>query len=286
MTLPTFFKNLPQSVLILIYIVIVFFLWVIDTMTGPDLSFLVFYLAPIILATWFSGRTTGTVIAVLCAGAWFYSDVVSHSFYSHPMVPYWNVVVKFSVFLIVVQILARLKIYMVREKDLARRDELTGAPNRRSFFERAQIEIDRMHRYKHPFTLAYFDLDNFKYLNDSFGHDTGDRVLRVVASTLIRNIRSTDILARIGGDEFVLLLAETGGEQAQAVIDKLHATLQEKIRKGRWPVSFSIGVITYLRSPSSVDELVKKADTLMYAAKREGKNQVKYAVWRESASAR
>jgi diguanylate cyclase (GGDEF)-like protein len=173
---------------------------------------------------------------------------------------------------------------LIIEKDLARKDALTGAANRRSFFESALIEIDRMHRYKHAFSLAYIDLDDFKGLNDTMGHDTGDLVLRTVASTIIKNIRSTDIFARIGGDEFVLLLSETGIEQAQAVVDKLHAALDERMNRARWPVSFSIGVMTFIRSPSSVDELIKKADALMYAAKREGKNRVKYSVWRESGS--
>jgi diguanylate cyclase (GGDEF)-like protein len=284
MRLSSFISTIPQPLLYLLYSVIVFFLWVFDSLTGPDLSFLVFYLVPILMATWFSGKVAGRFIAVICAVAWFFSDVISHSSYSHPLVPYWNVTVKFFVFLIIVEILSRLKSSLIIEKDLARKDALTGAANRRSFFESALIEIDRMHRYKHAFSLAYIDLDDFKGLNDTMGHDTGDLVLRTVASTIIKNIRSTDIFARIGGDEFVLLLSETGIEQAQAVVDKLHAALDERMNRARWPVSFSIGVMTFIRSPSSVDELIKKADALMYAAKREGKNRVKYSVWRESGS--
>lgn len=284
MRLSSFISTIPQPVLYLFYVVIVFFLWVFDTLTGPDLSFLVFYLIPILMATWFSGKHAGRIIAVICAAAWFFSDVISHSSYSHPIVPYWNVTVKFCIFLIVVEILSRLKDALIIERELARKDGLTGAANRRSFFESAQIEIDRAHRYKHPFSLAYIDLDDFKDINDTMGHDIGDRVLRTIAGTIGKNIRSTDIFARLGGDEFVLLLSETGTEQAQAVVDKLHAALQEKMNKGQWPVSFSIGVMTFIRSPSSVDELIKKADALMYVAKREGKNRVRYSVWKESGS--
>jgi diguanylate cyclase (GGDEF)-like protein len=284
MRLSSFIRTVPQPVLYLFYIVIVFFLWVFDTLTGPDLSFLVFYLVPILMATWYSGKRAGGIIAVICAAAWFFSDVISHSSYSHPIVPYWNVTIKFCIFLIFVEILSRLKDALIIEKELARKDGLTGAANRRSFFESAAVEIDRMHRYKHPFSLAYIDLDDFKGINDTMGHDTGDLVLRTVAGTIIKNIRSTDIFARLGGDEFVLLLSETGAEQAQAVIDKLHAALDDRMNRARWPVSFSIGVMTFIRSPSGVDELIKKADALMYAAKREGKNRVKYSVWKESGS--
>jgi diguanylate cyclase (GGDEF)-like protein len=284
MRLFSFIRTIPQPLLYLLYGVIVFFLWVFDSLTGPDLSFLVFYLVPILMATWFSGKLAGRIFAIICAAAWFFSDVLSHSSYSQPLVPYWNVTVKFCVFLIVVEILWRLKDALAAEKELARKDGLTGAANRRSFFESGLIEIDRMHRYKHTFSLAYIDLDDFKGINDTMGHDTGDLVLRTVSETIIKNIRSTDIFARLGGDEFVLLLSETGVEQAQAVVDKLHAALDERMNRARWPVSFSIGVMTFIRSPSSVDELIRKADALMYAAKREGKNRVKYSVWKESGS--
>jgi diguanylate cyclase (GGDEF)-like protein len=280
------FSRIPQPLLFLLYIIFIFFLLVFDTMTGPDLSFLVFYLIPIITATWFSGKQTGFIISILCAAAWFFSDVMSHSSYSHPVVPYWNVTVKWLIFLIIVEVLSRLKKTLAREMEFARKDELTGAANRRSFFESAQIEIDRTHRYKHPFTLAYIDLDNFKQLNDTFGHEVGDRVLRIISSAIIKNIRSTDIFARIGGDEFVLLLSEAGYDQAHTVIEKIHTLLHEAMTKAKIPATFSIGVVTFLRPPSSVDDLVKKADTVMYSAKREGKNRIRHIIWKESASAR
>jgi diguanylate cyclase (GGDEF)-like protein len=261
-------------------------LWFFDTITGPDLSFLVFYFVPVLFATWFSGRRAGIIFSIMCAGAWFFSDVMSHSSYSHPAVPYWNVAVKCGIFLITVELLFRLKKALTREMELARKDELTGAANRRSFFESAQIEIDRTHRYKHPFTLAYFDCDDFKQINDTFGHVTGDKVLRIICATIINNIRSTDVLARLGGDEFALLLSETGYDQAHAVVEKLNAMLLEKLSKERIAATFSIGVVTFLRPPSSVDDLLKKTDAVMYSVKRDGKNTIKHIIWKESASAR
>ena len=163
---------------------------------------------------------------------------------------------------------------------------MTGAANRRAFFESAQIEIDRTHRYKHPFTLAYIDIDDFKQINDTLGHEAGDRVLRLYGSTLVKNIRSTDVLARIGGDEFVLLLSETGYDQAHTVIEKVNDLLLERMAKAKLPATHSIGVVTFLRPPSSVDDLLKKADGVMYTVKREGKKTIKHIIWKESASAR
>ena len=278
-------KKIPQPLLFVLYVVFILILWLFDTITGPDLSFLLFYLIPVIAATWFSGKRTGIIISVACAAAWFFSDVITHSSYSHPAVPYWNVTVKGVIFLMTVEILSRLKRTLVREMELARKDELTGAANRRSFFESAQIEIDRTHRYKHPFTLAYIDIDEFKQVNDSLGHEAGDRALRTFSGTMLKNIRSTDVLARIGGDEFVLLLSETGYDQAHTVIEKLNVLLQEQMAKAKLPVTFSIGVVTFLRPPSGVDDLLKKVDGVMYTVKREGKKTIKHIVWKESASA-
>jgi|WetSurMetagenome_2_1015567.scaffolds.fasta_scaffold00249_15 diguanylate cyclase (GGDEF)-like protein len=279
-------KTIPQPLLVLLYAAVIFILMIFDVATGPDLSFAVFYLVPILLAAWFSQKPVAYAVTAAGAAAWAYADVVTHAGYSHPVVPFWNIAVEFLVFLVAAELLSRLKDTLIVEKSLARKDELTGAANRRAFYEAAQIEIDRMHRYKHPFTLAYIDLDNFKSINDALGHEAGDRVLRLISAEILRTIRSTDILARVGGDEFVLLLAETGREQAAPVVEKIRAVLVERMRHGGWPVTFSIGAITYLRSPGDVDALVKKADDLMYVSKRGGKDRVSYAVWNESASAR
>ena len=89
-------------------------------------------------------------------------------------------------------------------------DYLSGVANRRLFFELAQAEINKAHRYQRPITLVYFDLDHFKEINDTLGHATGDRVLLLVSHTMKMNIRGSDIIARLGGDEFAIMLPETG----------------------------------------------------------------------------
>jgi diguanylate cyclase (GGDEF)-like protein len=286
MNAAAFIRMIPQPLLVAFYLAVIFMFMVFDVATGPDLSFLVFYLLPILMAAWFSGRRVAYLITVAAATAWIYADVVSHTTYSNPIVPFWNGTVKFCVFLITAEAFVRLRETLQSEKELARKDELTGAANRRAFYESAEIEIDRMHRYRHPFTLAFIDLDNFKSINDGYGHQAGDRALRLIATAIRRSIRSSDIFARLGGDEFVVLLAETGENQAGPVVEKIHFSLVEAMRIGGWPIAFSIGAMTYLRSPGDVDALVKKADDLMYSAKKEGKNRVVYGVWKESATAR
>jgi diguanylate cyclase (GGDEF)-like protein len=127
-------------------------------------------------------------------------------------------------------------------------------------------------------TLAYIDCDNFKAINDCFGHQTGDNLLCSVANTLQKSIRVTDIVARLGGDEFAILLPETGYEQAEVVIRKIQKILLDVMQKNRWPITFSFGVVTFHSPPNTVDEIIKRSDALMYSAKQSGKNMIKHEV--------
>jgi diguanylate cyclase (GGDEF)-like protein len=160
----------------------------------------------------------------------------------------------------------------------ARRDPLAGISNRRHFFELAGTEMVRAQRYKRPFTVAYKDLDNFKAVSDQYGHDVGDVLLGLVSKIMSRNIRSTDTVARLGGDEFALPLPEADVQSAGQVTQKLHKQLLAAMQKKRWPVTFSVGVVTFLTPPSSVDDMIKVVDALMYEAKNSGKDQIKYKV--------
>ena len=100
-----------------------------------------------------------------------------------------------------------------------------------------------------------------------------------MAQTIKNNIRSIDIFARQGGDEFVLMLAETNAESARGIFTKLQELLIETVRKNRWRVTFSIGVVTFYSSPDSVHDMIKRVDSLMYSAKRSGKNSIKYDIY-------
>ena len=104
----------------------------------------------------------------------------------------------------------------------------------------------------------------------------GNRALKTIADTIKSKIRLIDIIARMGGDEFILLLPETDLHQSETVIGKIKQELEEVMKTEHWPVTFSIGVVTVIKAPSSIDEVVRMSDSLMYSVKKSGKNNVKY----------
>ena len=251
---------------------------VIDFLTGGELAFSLFYLIPIVLVTWFSGRNLGLVMSVTSAITWFAADVLTGQSYSHPVFRFWNAAIRLGFFLIVTFLLQALK-GLESEKEQARLDDLTGAGNRRLLFEVGQTELGRSQRYKHPITIVYIDLDDFKNVNDLWGHRVGDHLLCAVVNRARRHLRKTDYLVRLGGDEFIVLFPETDQKAAQITVPKLRFALLDEMQRHNWPVTFSIGVLTCLDAHITTDELIKRADDLMYSVKNNGKNAIAYAVY-------
>ena len=164
-----------------------------------------------------------------------------------------------------------LKSVLEREQFSSRTDHLTGAASSGYFQILLRSEMDRSTRYGHPFTLAYLDLDDFKGINDKFGHTTGDQVLQVVVDQLKRQLRKTDVVARLGGDEFAILLPETDERMAPIVIARTQHGLSDTMAKSNWSVTFSIGVMTFPTSPDTPNDAIRLVDELMYDVKRHGK---------------
>lgn len=250
-----------------------------DFLTGYELSFSLFYIFPISLVTWFTSRRYGLLVSLASAVVWYGADAAAAHQYSHPLIPVWNTLIRFAFFILITFLLAAIQRGAERERELAHTDFLTGAVNSRLFFNLLQMEIDRSQRNRNPFTLAYIDLDNFKQVNDRFGHTTGDEVLRIVVRHCTNHLRKTDVVSRLGGDEFALLLPDTDQQSAQAVLAKMQSSLLEKMRENNWPITFSIGALTCTTAPPSTNELVKMADELMYSVKRESKNAIKYSTY-------
>ncbi|UCG38045.1 MAG: diguanylate cyclase [bacterium] len=162
-------------------------------------------------------------------------------------------------------------------EEMAITDGLTGIPNYRYFIDKLDEEVRRSRRYKTPFTLLLLDLDNFKEVNDTHGHRHGDFVLREVARRLQVGLRETDLLARYGGDEFVLLLTQTDTEGGLRVANQILARLLTPVKANdrEHSIEASIGLVSYDSvNPKSSDDLIVSADNALYKAKELGGNQI------------
>ena len=181
--------------------------------------------------------------------------------------------------------------YKLKE-ELARQattDELTGVRNRRSLFETARQEFTRAHRYKHPLSVLMLDIDHFKRINDRYGHDVGDKVLRTVADACRRELRDSDVLGRLGGEEFGVVLPNTTGAGALAVAERLRICIDALLLEGDWGEEIapkvSIGVAC-LEGAARIEEVLKRADQALYAAKAAGRNRVCTAPLEDSGAGR
>jgi len=162
---------------------------------------------------------------------------------------------------------------------LARTDALTGLPNRRAFFERAEVEIHRSERHAAPLSLIAIDIDHFKKINDRYGHDGGDQVLRAFARSVIGLLRDVDMAARIGGEEFVVLLPDTGQAPARIVAERLRQGLGGlRIRHHDDEIRFTVSLgIAEFRSGETLKTWLARADAALYEAKAAGRDQVRLA---------
>ncbi|MBI9080011.1 MAG: PAS domain S-box protein [Pseudodesulfovibrio sp.] len=165
-------------------------------------------------------------------------------------------------------------------KRLATTDTLTGADNRHQFFLRAAKELTRAKRYDHPLTVLMLDIDYFKSINDTHGHQTGDVVLKALTAMSIATLRETDIFGRIGGEEFAAVLPETGMESGLQVAERLRKGFSKlKVHSNNSDVTFtvSIGVALARDHDQSIEEIINRSDEALYKAKRMGRNRVEHA---------
>ena len=268
-----FFRRMPRWSVVVSALLLTAVLSLVDWYTGRDVSFLIFYLAPIGLASWFAGSRWGITIALLCGVVWYMEDILGRDTALSAYLIAWNVGTK-GVFLVVIsKLFSRLKSALDSEARMARTDPLTGVANRRVLFDVLDFEIKSMPRTGTPLSLAFIDLDNFKEVNDTIGHDAGDEVLRSVVRGINTGVRGMDLVARVGGDEFVVMLPDADAEAAAEVAGRIRATVMDELVRGQWPCDLSIGLVTCTAPPCDPDELLTRADRLMYQAKKGGKGR-------------
>jgi diguanylate cyclase (GGDEF)-like protein len=166
-----------------------------------------------------------------------------------------------------------------RTRDLRRNDPLTGLLNTHTFMEMVHAEVKRSQRYGRPLTVAYLDLDNFKLVNERYGRALANDLLKKVAATLALGIRRSDVVARVGDDEFAMMYPETGGDGGKQVLERVREKVIEAIGSGECPATVCVAAVSYSIPPRDTQELIRRVDTLMYAVKSDGKGRMRHLVF-------
>jgi len=247
---------------------------VLDHLSGFELSFSIFYVIPVAIAAWNINLPSGVLFSIFSGAIWSIVDYTSGHNYSNGFIPIWNGFVRLLFFLIISYLLTEMKRGIIILKTLSDTDSLTGILNGRGFEKYTKIMIAQPQKKESVFSLAYLDIDNFKNINDKLGHSSGDLLLTTLAKSIRDCVRDTDIVARIGGDEFVVLLCSRNYEESDLIMNRMKEHVDIVMKKNNWPVSLSIGIVSFLSNTSELDSLLYKADELMYKVKNTTKNGI------------
>lgn len=250
-----------------------------DYLVGAQASMMPLYAVPIIAAAQLCGTYQGITVA-LCAAAVWTAVSLAHlgPSFSGPLLS-WNALSRLGIFLLIahaVTLQSRLRRARERLGQLAVTDPLTGLLNRGTFRERVMEEMKRARRYHHPLSVALIDLDDFNRVNEKHGQVRGDTLLQLIAQTIMQTVRTTDLVGRTGGDEFMVCLPETYGEQARVATEKLLAALDIMTSQSGWQVTASIGVVSYREFDDTYDAMLAQTEQLMRKAKVKGKNGAEF----------
>ncbi|OQA33740.1 MAG: Diguanylate cyclase DosC [Betaproteobacteria bacterium ADurb.Bin341] len=242
--------------------------------SGLAYDFHLLFILPVLFVAWFAGAVAGCVVAVLSVLLWYWADrlLLGAQVEFFPLL--FNKAMRLAIFLTGVWLLHQLRKVLERESQLAREDALTGLHSRREFYSQGRRALALAHRQNAPFTAVFIDLDRFKEVNDTLGHETGDQLLKAVSAALSAHLRASDIAGRLGGDEFALILTGMGYGPAAHYVEELRQRLLHAMQQEDWPVTFSIGVASYRRAPDDFERLLARADALMYEVKNSGRDDI------------
>lgn len=199
----------------------------LDAVTGDRLSLSLFYLLPVAATTWAAGARAGGLVTLLAATTSLAGELRATG---SDLIAPWNALVHLGVLSVVTATLSRLRTALETERRLAQTNPLTGVLNPRAFDALAERELHRALRFGRPLALAFLDLDGSKLVNDTLGHSVGDRLLQALVAELLTQVRPSDAVARMGGDEFAILMPETTPEQAEAALAGIRERLLERMR--------------------------------------------------------
>lgn len=241
-------------------------LFALDNLLGQPMGLRYIYLLPIWLATRLGGRVAGLSLALVTALVLLVIDARSTIVY-RPEQMTLNFTLRVISMTILTLIIAQVEDALRKFNRLAKHDPLTGLLNRRALTEFGFHAIDRARRLHRPLTVVVVDCDRFKFVNDRYGHAAGDEVLRTMARILENDARNTDIVARIGGDEFVVVLQNTSRVGAKVYIDRIQTEFAREAGLLGFDIALSAGVAELGPDGRTIVQLVERADREMYARK-------------------
>ena len=235
------------------------------------------YVIPIYFAIKQLDKAYGILFAIGCSSINFIIGAFLHSGNGFTLTSLrtWNSLETSLIILLTGFLFYLLRYDSQQLYEAANIDHLTGLLNRKSFYKLAGYELTNFRRYGRQFTAALIDVDDFKSINDTYGFDVGDKVLQTVAKVMRSLLRNSDIIARTGGDEFIVMLPETGADSVD-VFNKIVKSIKYVDKPCQ--INLSIGVVTFNTPPKSVDDMLNITDSKMYVAKTYGKNTISHYV--------
>lgn len=268
-------EGAPHGAILALTALLLAFAATADLVSGPDVSLTPAYLLPIALAAWFLPRRWLMVVVVACSTTWLIVDL--NELMRHPAIEIVRAGVEIGLYLLFGLLLGTLRRQYDSQRTLARTDSLTGLQNRRAFWDDALLELERCRRFGQPFAIAYIDIDDFKRVNDRYGHAMGDELLCTVANTITETVRKLDVVARLGGDEFAILLPGTDDSGAATALRKIAERLGERLQR-LYGSGCSIGCVVAIRPPADLESMMHRADALMYQVKRNDRRSLRVEV--------
>jgi diguanylate cyclase (GGDEF)-like protein len=237
-------------------------LGILDLKTAVEVHFLLLYLVPIFIGSWFVSREVGVYLAFFGSLVWFAADSLSGRSYSSAWIAYWNLLMRTSAFVLFAVIQAQLRAKLNALSKVASRDFLTDLPNGHAFYRLAAAEMDRAFGLE-PMTLARIDVNGFHWINHRFGYAMGDQMVCKIAHTIKQHVPRPDLVGRMGGTSFSVLLPNVASDTAGLILNRVHHALNEERRQLSHPLTFFISAIACTKAPRTVAELLHEADAQM-----------------------
>ena len=276
-----FTKETHWKLAIETWVMIIFISWSAYHTGGIDSPLLSLYILVIIVSALTLGKIITFLEFLLITAVYFFLGQTSYATSTFNFVDFGEVMILFGPILLVGYITSLLAadVDYAREEliQLSDTDELTGLKNRRAFNSTLSMEVKKAIRYERPFAIVMLDADYLKQVNDQYGHDVGDKLIISLSQVMKDSLRETDLLARYGGDEFVIMLPDTSDAKAYDVAERIRLAVENtSINAGGNRVSstLSIGLACFPVDSENIEEITQKADKALYASKHRGRNVV------------